>query len=258
MSQTYTSTEMMTIAASRALKNTDVCFVGIGAPSAACNLARLTHAPDITLIYESGTLATKPTILPLSIGDGELCDTALTTVSVPEMFRYWLQGGRVTVGFLGGAQIDKFANLNTTVVGDYAKPKTRLPGGGGAPEIATSSGEIFIIMKQTKRGFVDKIDFFTSLGHGEGGDHRARLGVKTKGPTKLITDLCVFEPDPASKEMSVVSIHPGVTREAIDANTGWKVRYANSVVETPAPTAAELEALRAIHERTRVAHGDQA
>ena len=258
MSQTYTSTEMMTIAASRALKNTDVCFVGIGAPSAACNLARLTHAPDITLIYESGTLATKPTILPLSIGDGELCDTALTTVSVPEMFRYWLQGGRVTVGFLGGAQIDKFANLNTTVVGDYAKPKTRLPGGGGAPEIATSSGEIFIIMKQTKRGFVDKIDFFTSLGHGEGGDHRARLGVKTKGPTKLITDLCVFEPDPASKEMSVVSIHPSVTREAIDANTGWKVRYANSVVETPAPTAAELEALRAIHERTRVAHGDQA
>jgi len=258
MSQTYTSTEMMTIAASRALKNTDVCFVGIGAPSAACNLARLTHAPDITLIYESGTLATKPTILPLSIGDGELCDTALTTVSVPEMFRYWLQGGRVTVGFLGGAQIDKFANLNTTVVGDYAKPKTRLPGGGGAPEIATSSGEIFIIMKQSKRGFVDKIDFFTSLGHGEGGDHRARLGVKTKGPTKLITDLCVFEPDPASKEMSVVSIHPGVTREEIDANTGWKVRYANSVVETPAPTAAELDALRAIHERTRVAHGDHA
>ena len=174
------------------------------------------------------------------------------------MFRYWLQGGRVTVGFLGGAQIDRFANLNTTVVGDYAKPKTRLPGGGGAPEIATSSGEIFIIMKQSKRGFVDKIDFFTSLGHGEGGDHRARLGVKTKGPTKLITELCVFEPDPASKEMSVVSIHPGVTREEIDANTGWKVRYANSVVETPAPTAAELEALRAIHERTRVAHGDQA
>ena len=119
-------------------------------PSAACNLARLTHAPDITLIYESGTLATKPIVLPLSIGDGELCDTALTTVSVPEMFRYWLQGGRITVGFLGGAQIDRFANLNTTVVGPYDKPKVRLPGGGGAPEIATSCGEIFIIMSQSE------------------------------------------------------------------------------------------------------------
>jgi glutaconate CoA-transferase subunit B len=249
---------MMTIAASRALKSSDVCFVGIGMPSAACNLARLTHAPDITLIYESGTLATKPTVLPLSIGDGELCDTALTTVSVPEMFRYWLQGGRITVGFLGGAQIDKYANLNTTVVGDYHKPKTRLPGGGGAPEIATSCGEIFIIMNHLKRGFVEKIDFATSLGHGEGGDHRARLGVRTKGPTRLITDLCVFEPDPVTKEMSVVSIHPGVTREQIDGNTGWKVRYADKVVETPPPTAAELAALREIHARTKKAHGDQA
>src|ERR1700726_1472644 len=150
----FNANEMMTIAAARALRGSDVCFVGIGMPSAACNLARLPHAPDITLIYESGTIGTKPSVLPLSIGDGELCDTALTTVSVPEMFRYWLQGGRVTVGFLGGAQIDKFANLNTTVVGDYHKPKTRLPGGGGAPEIATSSGEIFIIMKQSQRAFI--------------------------------------------------------------------------------------------------------
>ena len=146
----YTPTEMMTVAAARALKSSDVCFVGIGQPSAACNLARLTHAPGITLIYESGTLATKPSILPLSIGDGELCDTALITVSVPEMFRYWLQGGRITVGFLGGAQIDRFANLNTTVVGPYHKPKVRLPGGGGAPEIAISCGEIFIIMSQSQ------------------------------------------------------------------------------------------------------------
>jgi glutaconate CoA-transferase subunit B len=253
----YTPTEMMTVAAARALKSRDVCFVGIGMPSAACNLARLTHAPDITLIYESGTLATKPSILPLSIGDGELCDTALTTVSVPEMFRYWLQGGRITVGFLGGAQIDRYANLNTTVVGPYAKPKTRLPGGGGAPEIATSCGEIFIIMSQTKRGFVDKLDFVTSLGHGDGGDSRARLGVKTQGPTKLITDLCVFEPDAQSKEMSVVSIHPGVTREQIDANTGWKVRYADTVAETGAPGATELATLREIHARTKRAHGDQ-
>src|SRR5688572_1108077 len=230
----YTSNEMMTIAAARALRNDDVCFVGIGMPSAAANLARLTHAPDITLIYESGTIATKPDVLPLSIGDSELCETALTTVSVPEMFRYWLQGGRITVGFLGGAQIDKFANLNTTVVGAYDKPKVRLPGGGGAPEIASSCGDIFVIMAQGKRSFVDKLDFITSLGHGEGGDHRARLGLKTKGPTKLVTDLCVFEPDAMSKEMTVVSIHPGVTREQIQDATGWTVKYADKVAETPA------------------------
>src|SRR6202171_4489595 len=178
MAQNYTSTEMMTIAAARALRGSDVCFVGIGMPSAACNLARLTHAPDITLIYESGTLATKPSILPLSIGDGELCDTALTTVSVPEMFRYWLQGGRFTVGFLGGAQIDRLANLNTTVVGPYDRPKTRLPGGGGAPEIGTNCGEIFIIMNQSKRNFVGRLDFITSMGHGEGGARRAPLGLE--------------------------------------------------------------------------------
>jgi glutaconate CoA-transferase, subunit B len=244
----------MTVAAARALKNSDVCFVGIGMPSAACNLARLTHAPDITLIYESGTIGTKPNVLPLSIGDGDLCETALTTVTVPEMFRYWLQGGRITIGFLGGAQIDRFANLNTTVVGPYEKPKTRLPGGGGAPEIAISCGEIFIIMTQSKRGFVNKIDFMTSLGHGEGGDHRARLGLATKGPTKLITDLCIFEPDRVSKEMTVVSLHPGVTRRQIDDSTGWTVRYAEKVAETPAPTARELGVLRELHARTARAH----
>src|SRR3974390_2743893 len=146
MPENWQSSEIMTIAAARALRNEDVCFVGIGLPSAAANLARFTHAPDITLIYESGTIATRPDVLPLSIGDGELCDTALTTVSVPEMFRYWLQGGRFTVGFLGGAQIDRFANLNTTVIGDYAHPKVRLPGGGGAPEISAHCGEIFITM----------------------------------------------------------------------------------------------------------------
>ena len=258
MAENYKPNEMMTVAAARALRNEDVCFVGIGMPSAASNLARLTHAPDITLIYESGTLATKPTALPLSIGDGELCETALTTVSVPEMFRYWLQGGRMTVGFLGGAQIDRFANLNTTVVGPYDKPKVRLPGGGGAPEIANSCGEIFIIMAQGKRSFVDKLDFITSLGYGEGGDHRARLGVKTKGPTRLVTDLCIFEPDPATKEMTVVSIHPGVTREQIDANAGWKVRYTATIAETKAPVAHELETLRELHARTARAHGEAA
>jgi glutaconate CoA-transferase subunit B len=248
----------MTIAAARALRNDDVCFVGIGMPSAASNLARLTHAPDITLIYESGTIATRPDVLPLSIGDGELCETALTTTTVVEMFRYWLQGGRMTVGFLGGAQIDRFANLNTTVIGSYDKPKVRLPGGGGAPEIAISCGEIFIIMTHGKRGFVEKLDFVTSLGHGEGGDHRARLGVRTKGPTRLITDLCVFEPDPLTKEMTVVLIHPGVTREQIDSNTGWRVKYAAEPATTPAPSAEELAILRELHARTKRAHGDQA
>ena len=254
----YTPTEMMTVAAARALKNEDVCFVGIGMPSAAANLARLTHAPDITLIYESGTLATRPNVLPLSIGDPELCETALTTVSVPEMFRYWLQGGRITVGFLGGAQIDKFANLNTTVVGDYHKPKVRLPGGGGAPEIATSCGEIFIIMAQSKRSFVPKIDFVTSLGHGEDGNGRAKHGLRTKGPTRLMTDLAVFEPEVGSNEMIVTSIHPGVTRDQIAEATGWPVRYAVKVGETSPPTAHELETLRELHARTRRAHGEAA
>jgi glutaconate CoA-transferase, subunit B len=250
----YTPNEMMTIAAARALRNDDVCFVGIGAPSAACNLARLTHAPDITLIYESGTIGTRPDVLPLSIGDGELCDTALTTVSVPEMFRYWLQGGRITIGFLGGAQIDRYANLNTTVIGPYDKPGTRLPGGGGAPEIAGHCREIYITMAQNRRAFVSRIDFITSLGHGEGGDHRARLGLKTRGPTRLLTDLCVFEPDPLTREMTVTSIHAGVTRAQIAANTGWEVRYSTNAIVTPPPSREELDVLRALQERTRRAN----
>jgi len=249
----YTPTEMMTIVAARALKSSDVCFVGIGAPSAACNLARLTHAPGITLIYESGTIATKPKLLPLSIGDGELCETALTTVPVVEMFRYWLQGGRISIGFLGGAQIDRFANLNTTVIGSYDKPKVRLPGGGGAPEIATSCGEVFIIMAQGKRTFVDKLDFVTSLGHGHGPGHREGLGVTTKGPTRLVTDLCVMEPDGVSKELTVVSIHPGVTREQIADNTGWRIKYAANVADTPAPNCEELSVLRDLQARTQAA-----
>src|SRR5215468_3537363 len=253
----YSAVEMMTVSAARALANDDVCFVGIGLPSAACNLARHTHAPRLRLVYESGTIEARPTVLPLSIGDGELCETALTTVSVPEMFRYWLQGGRITVGFLGGAQIDRFANLNTTVIGPYEKPKTRLPGGGGAPEIASACGEIFIIMNQSPRSFVEKLDFVTSMGHGEGGDHRARLGLATKGPTKLITDLCIFEPDPASKEMIVTSIHPGVSRDRIVANTGWPARFAAHLTETPAPTDSELKSLRDLRARTARAHGQR-
>ncbi|MDB5651549.1 MAG: CoA-transferase subunit beta [Hyphomicrobiales bacterium] len=250
----FTPNEIMTIVAARALKNDDVCFVGIGAPSAACNLARLTHAPQITLIYESGTIGTRPNVLPLSIGDGELCETALCTVSVPEMFRYWLQGGRITVGFLGGAQIDRFANINTTVVGPDDKPKVRLPGGGGAPEIATNCGEIFITMAMGKRAFIEKLPFITSMGHGPTGRERRAFGMKSLGPTKLMTDLCVFEPDPETKEMTVVSIHPGVTREQIAENCGWTPRYIDNVPETPAPTKLELETLRDIQARTKAAH----
>lgn len=252
----YTPNEMMTVAAARALTSDDVCFVGIGAPSAACNLARLTHAPGITLIYESGTIGTKPDILPLSIGDGELCDTALTTVPIVEMFRYWLQGGRITIGFLGAAQLDRFGNINTTVVGNYENPKVRLPGGGGAPEISASCGEIFITMKQSRRGFVDTIDFITSLGHGRGGDDRALQGARTKGPSKLITDLAIWEPDPETKEFTVVSLHAGVTREQMQETVGWPVRYAAHVEETPPPTNKDLEILRDLKARTEAAHAD--
>jgi glutaconate CoA-transferase, subunit B len=254
----YTATEMMTVVAARALSNDDVVFVGIGAPSAACNLARLTHAPDITLIYESGTIGTRPNVLPLSIGDGELADTALTTVAVPEMFRYWLQGGRITVGFLGGAQIDRFANLNTTVVGDYQKPKVRLPGGGGAPEIATHCGQIFITMAMGKRAFVERLPFITSLGHGSGPESRRALGVTTKGPTKVMTDFCVMEPDPETRELTVTETYPGATREQIQAECGWAVRFATKLPTTAPPTTRELEVLRELHARTAAAHGTDA
>ena len=250
----FTPNEMMTIAAARSLKNDDVCFVGIGAPSAACNVARLTHAPDITLIYESGTIGTQPDVLPLSIGDGELCDTALTTVSVPEMFRYWLQGGRIKIGFLGAAQLDRFGNINTTVIGPYDKPKVRLPGGGGAPEIATSCGEIFITLKQAQRSMVETIDFYTSFGHGRGGNHREEIGLTTKGPTLLVTDLAVWRPDPETKEFTVVSIHPGATRAMIEETCGWTVRYADDVEETPPPSELELGTLRELQARTKAAH----
>jgi glutaconate CoA-transferase, subunit B len=254
----FSANEMMTIAAARALRNTDVCFVGIGAPSAACNLARLTHAPQITLIYESGTIGARPSVLPLSIGDGELCETALTTVSVPEMFRYWLQGGRITVGFLAGAQMDRYANLNTTVVGPYLAPKVRLPGGGGAPEIASSCQEIFITMQMSQRTFVERLPFITSLGHGSGRGSRAALGLRTQGPTRVMTDLCVLEPDAQSCELLVTSLHPGVTQEAARAACGWPLRFADQLITTAAPSEQELHVLRDLQARSAAAHRDDA
>jgi glutaconate CoA-transferase, subunit B len=251
----YSASEMMTVAAARALRNEDICFVGIGLPSAACNLARLTHAPRLTLVYESGTIETRPQVLPLSIGDGELCETALTTVSVPEMFQYWLQGGRITVGFLGGAQVDRFGNLNSTVIGDYGQPKVRLPGSGGATEIATSCHRIYIVMRHGPRSFVRSLDFQTSLGHGATGRERRALGVTTEGPSLIVTDLCTMKPDPETKEFEVVTLHPGVGRARVQEQTGWPIRFAAEVSETPAPTAEELSALRDLNERTARAHG---
>ncbi|MBX2798239.1 MAG: CoA-transferase subunit beta [Myxococcales bacterium] len=241
-----TRTEVMTVVAARQLTSNDVCFVGIGAPSAACNLARLTHAPGITLIYESGTLGTHPSVLPLSIGDRELAESALTTVSVPEMFRYWLQGGHISVGFLGAAQIDRFGNLNTTVIGDYEAPTVRLPGGGGAPEIAAHCGRTFITMKHSSRGFVRELDFVTSLGFGPTGVERDLLGISTAGPVLVITDLAILVPEPHTNELVVVSLHPGVTRDEVVSATGWPVRFASSVAETSPPTPDELEVLRGL------------
>ena len=251
MTLAATPSEMMTIAAARLLTNEDVCFVGIGAPSAACNLARRTHAPDITLVYESGTLDTAPDVLPLSIGDGALCETALTTVGVPEMFRYWLQGGRIGIGFLGAAQVDRFGNINTTVIGDYHAPMVRLPGSGGAQEIATACERAFIVVKQAQRSMVDKVDFVTSFGHGEGGDHRQRLGIKTEGPSRIVTDHAVWRCDPVTREFIVASIHPHSSRESVQQTCGWSVRFAEDLVTTPAPTEEELSVLRSIQQARR-------
>src|SRR6266853_4465608 len=222
----YTSDEMMTVAAARMVRNGTSCFVVIGLPSAAANLARLTHAPDTVLIYESGCIGTKPSVLPLSIGDGELSETADSVVSIVEIFTYWLQGGRIDLGFLGAAQIDRFANINSTVIGDYDHPKTRLPGAGGAPEIAASCGEVLITLRQTRRAFVEKLDFQTSGGHMEGGDSRERMRFPGKGPTAVITDLGIMTPDPVTKELTLTSLHPGITVEQAIAATGWPLKVA--------------------------------
>ncbi len=252
----YSPTEIMTIAAARKLQNGTVCFVGIGLPSAAANLARITHAPDVVLIYESGTIGAKPDVLPLSIGDGELAETADSVVSVPEIFRYWLQGGRVDVGFLGAAQIDKFGRINTTVIGGtYDAPRVRLPGAGGAPEIATAAKEVAIILKQSKRAFVEKLDFVTSSGFIEGSSGNQQAGVRGRGPTTVITDLGIMVSDPATRELVLTTLHPGVTVEQVKETTGWNLRIAANLEITPKPSAGELSALRDLHARTVAAHG---
>jgi glutaconate CoA-transferase, subunit B len=255
----YTADEMMTVAAARMVRNGAALFVGIGLPSAAANLALRTHAPDLVLIYESGTIGSKPAVLPLSIGDGELAETADAVVSVPEMFAYWLQGGRIDLGFLGAAQIDKFANINTTVIGGtYDKPKVRLPGAGGAPEIAASCKEVLITLRQNARAFVERLDFVTSAGHLDGGNSRERLRLPGKGPIKVITDLGILTPDPVTKELTLTSVHPGITVENVIAETGWPLKVASQVETTAAPTAHELQVLRDLQSRTAAAHAGQA
>jgi glutaconate CoA-transferase subunit B len=225
----HTADEMMAVEAARRLDNETVCFVGIGLPSLAANLARRTHAPDCVLVYESGTIGSKPAQLPLSIGDGELAETADAVVSVPEMFAYWLQGERIDVGFLGAAQIDRHGNLNSTVIGDYDRPKVRLPGGGGAPEIATSVEKVFVMLRQTPRAFVEELDFKTSRGD------NVRV---------VVTDLGILEP--VDGELTLVQVHPGASVEDAREATGWELRVADDVKTTAPPTEEELTALRGL------------
>jgi glutaconate CoA-transferase, subunit B len=248
----YTADEMMTVTASRHLKDGQVCFVGIGLPSEAANLARLSHAPGVVLVYESGTIGTTPTILPLSIGDGELAEQAALVVSVPEIFAYWLQGGRVDVGFLSAAQVDRFGNLNTTVIGTYEDPKVRLPGAGGAPEIASSAGEVILMLRHSKRAFVHEVDFITSVGFGANGT--GRQGHLGRGPTVVITDLGVLEPDPTTHELTLVAVHPGIEADRVREETGWDLAVSSDLHNTEPPTADELRILRELNDRTAKAH----
>lgn len=248
----YTADEMMTVTAARHLRNGQVCFVGIGLPSDAANLARLSHAPKVVLIYESGTIDTRPDILPLSIGDGELADRADLVVSVPEVFAYWLQAGRVDVGFLTAAQIDRFGNLNSTVIGGYKEPKVRLPGAGGAPEIASSAGEVIVMLRQSQRTFVPAVDFVTSVGFGRAGEGRADH--PGAGPTVVITDLGVLKPHLDTHELHLAAIHPGVELDRIRETIGWDVKVDDDLVTTDPPTSDELSTLRDLKARTAQAH----
>jgi glutaconate CoA-transferase, subunit B len=243
----YSADEIMTVTAARALQDGMTCFVGIDLPSAAANLARATHAPNLVLIYESGTIGAKPGSLPLSIGDAELAETADTVVSVPEIFNYWLQPGRIDVGFLGAAQIDKFANINTTIIGsDYAEPKVRLPGAGGAPEIAACCREVIVIARQSRRKFVERVDFITSVGFGDGPGSRQYLGLTGAGPQQVITDLGVLEPDPESCELVLTAVYPGLSAAEARERTGWDLRVSADLGEIEPPSPAELALLRGL------------
>lgn len=251
---TWTSDEMMTVAAARALAGAATCFVGIGLPSTAANLARLTDNPDLVLIYESGTIGAKPSVLPLSIGDGELADTADAVVPVTEIFNFWLQGGRCDVGFLGAAQVDRFGNINTTLIPRHGEPDLRLPGAGGAPEIAAHAGKVLIVVRHSPRVFVERLPFVTSVGFGTGAGDRERLGLPGAGPTEVITDLGIMRPDPLTMELTLTALHQGVTLGQVEAATGWPLRVAAGLGTSAAPSDDELTALRALRRRTEEAH----
>ena len=242
---TYTADELMAVAAARRLGDGAVCFVGIGLPSRAANLARATHAPSCVLIYESGAIGAKPRHLPLSIGDGELAETADAVVSVPEIFAYWLQGGWIDVGFLGAAQIDRHGNLNSTVIGDYDQPKVRLPGAGGAPEIASWCRETFVMLRQTPRTFVERLDFLTTVGLHVDGTSAGRRGGGA-GVTCVVTDLGVLEPSPGTGELRLTELYPDVTADDAREATGWELEVADDLKTVSPPSAEELEALRTL------------
>jgi glutaconate CoA-transferase, subunit B len=244
-----TAGEMQTVVAARRLRHTRTVFIGVGRPSTAALLARMVHNPELVLVYESGTIGAKPYRIPLSIGDGELAETADSIVSVPEMFNYWIGAGRIDVAFLGAAQIDPYANLNSTVIGDYAHPKTRLPGAGGAPEIAASCGEVIVIAPHARRTLVEKLDFVTTVGHGNGHGTRERLGFRGLGPTAVITDLGVLEPDPDTKRLVLRQIHPGVEIDQVREQTGWELEVADELQVTEPPSTEELAKLRELLER---------
>jgi glutaconate CoA-transferase, subunit B len=241
--------DVMTVVAARHLQRAKVCFIGVGRPSTAAILAREVHNPELVLVYESGTIGAKPLRIPLSIGDGELAETADAVVSVPEMFNYWVQPGRLDVAFLGAAQIDRFGNLNSTVIGDYDRPKVRLPGGGGAPEIAAACGEVVVIAPHSTRTFVERLDFVTSVGFGHGPGARERLGFRGKGPTTVITDLGVLEPDSETNELTLTQLHQGVEADEVREATGWRLAVAAEPRRTEPPTDDELGALRELTSR---------
>lgn len=239
-----TADETQTIVAARLLREARSVFIGVGRPSTAAILARELYNPDLVLVYESGTIGARPRRVPLSIGDGELAETADTVVSVTEMFNYWIGPGRIDVAFLGAAQVDRFGNLNSTVIGDYDQPKTRLPGAGGAPEIAAGCGEVVVIAPHARRTFVERLDFRTTVGFGDGPGDRERLGLRGRGPSAVITDLGVLEPDPETKELRLRRLHPGVEPDAVREATGWDLDVVEPLGRTESPDREELAALR--------------
>jgi len=240
----YTAVEMMIAAAARALADTRTVFVGVGLPNLACNVARATVSPDLELIYESGIYGAHPARIPLSIGDPTLVTNATSVISMADLFGLYLQGGLIEVALIGGAQIDRYGNLNSTVIGDYHNPITRLPGSGGACEIATNVQRTFTIMHLKRRAFVEKIDFVTSPGHLQGGKSRQQLGLPGQGPQLVITDKALFDFANEEREMQLISLHPGVTVENVRAEVAWSLRVAAQIATTPPPTGAELRAIR--------------